>query len=242
MVFVLFAISLVCFAVGVGVQLMNVHRGSAGSIGIEIGGEGMGVSSEWNELFITQQLRQLRDQKPDLIPHFVESVKERFIVRQDDRTAQVRLGFLRSQLEQLKLAKEFQQTIDDIQLLGLEKAKRVKTLELETEELDNKQKNRSRFDELTALKERKRIELEIAQLDRQIEELKNSPKPQAQPSPEDLRIQKKAAQEARIAQLRREQKESVEAIPPDLEDQRRKVSNMYADVIERELENLRKIL
>ena len=77
---------------------------------------------------------------PPVIPHFVESVKERWIVRQDDRTAEVRLQFMKRQLEQLKLAKDCQQTIDDLQLLSLEKVKRIKSLELETHELDLKKK------------------------------------------------------------------------------------------------------
>ncbi|HEY4491141.1 MAG TPA: hypothetical protein VI958_04030, partial [Acidobacteriota bacterium] len=54
------------------------------------------VLNEWNETAITAQLRQLRNEKPALIPHFVESITERLIIRQDDRTAQTRLAFLRT--------------------------------------------------------------------------------------------------------------------------------------------------
>src|SRR5262245_10665299 len=57
---------------------------------------------EWSEQSITSQLRQLRDHKPALIPHFIDSVVERFVVRQDDKTAATRLTFMRSQIEQLK--------------------------------------------------------------------------------------------------------------------------------------------
>src|SRR5690242_8348837 len=59
------------------------------------------LPAQWDEPAITRQLQQLRDQRPAVIPHFVQSVKERWILRQDDRTAEVRLRFLKTQIEQL---------------------------------------------------------------------------------------------------------------------------------------------
>src|SRR5437016_5898905 len=46
------------------------------------------IPANWNEFEITNELRQLRDDRPSLIPHYVNSVLERFVTRQDDRTAQ----------------------------------------------------------------------------------------------------------------------------------------------------------
>lgn len=200
------------------------------------------VPNQWNELDITRQLEQLRQQPPAIVNHYVESIKQRFILRQDDKTALTRLKFLQTQVEQLKLAKEFQQLRDDLEVLVLEKEKRIKTLQLENEELDGKRRVRSQLEEMQSLREQKKIELEIAQLDQQIAGIKYPPKPDQRSSPEQERAQKKAACEAKIATLRKEQKEAVEAIPPELEDQRRKVSSMYADAIDREMDNLRKIL
>ena len=89
-----------------------------------------------------------------MIPHYIESVKERFIMRQHDRTAETRIQFLKRQIEQLKLAKEFQQTVDDLEMLALEKQKRIKLLQLETEEIDGKRESSSGLIKLNALKER----------------------------------------------------------------------------------------
>lgn len=197
------------------------------------------LPSVWDEVAITRQLQQLRQDRPGMLGHFVESLKERFVLRQDDHTAEVRLGFLKRQIEQLKLTKDMQQAIIDINLLIPETAKRAKALEVDTHELELKKRALTRQEQIAA----KKAELEIAELEQKIQALRNPPKPDPTPeTPQQERLRKKAAQEAKIANLREEQQDAVDAIPVELPDQRTKVSNMYADAIEREIEALRKIL
>ncbi len=195
---------------------------------------------QWDEASITAQLRQLRDERPALIPHFVESLKERLILRQDDRTAEVRLNFLRTQIAQLKLAKDFQQTLDDLSLLSLEKAKRVKTLELETHELDLKRRQLTRKEELEALKDQKKLELEIAQFDKQIEEIKTPP-PKREPelTPEQKRAEEKRKCDARIAELKAQKQEALKLAD---EDERLMRVNAIDNALEREWERWSKLL
>ena len=197
------------------------------------------LPADWDEASITRQLGQLRDQKPAVVAHFIDSVKERWILRQDDRTAAIRLTFLKTQVEQLKLAKEFQQVRDDIDLLLLEKAKRIKTLELEMEEIDSKKRSRSQLDELSAMKERKKIELEIAQLDQQILSVKTSAKNSPDLSPEEKRAQDKKACEDRIAALKTEKQNALK-----IDDEAERVLRVNAidDAIQREYERWAKLI
>ena len=195
--------------------------------------------TEWNEPAITRQLQQLRETKPSAIPHYIDSVKERWILRQDDRTAEIRLQFLKRQIEQLKLAKDFQQTMDDLQMLALEKQKRIKTLQLETEELDGKRESSSELTKLNTLRERKKMELEIAQLDQQIAGLKNPPLQEAKPNPEQQRANERAACEARIQNLKAEKQKALK-----LEDETERIlkSNAIDDALQREMERWAKLL
>jgi len=197
------------------------------------------IPTQWDELAITRQLQQLREQRPSLIPHYIDSVKERWIVRQDDRTAQKRLQFLKTQIEQLKLAKEFQQTVDDLQLLSLEKTKRIKTIELETEEIDVKKRVLNQKEKLEALREQRKLELEIAQLDEQIQGIKTSSKPEAKLTPEEQRAKDRQACEARMADLKAQKQGALKLQD---EDERMLRVNAIDAALEREYERWAKLL
>jgi hypothetical protein len=190
------------------------------------------LPTEWNEAAITRQLHQLRDQKPSMIPHYVESVKERFIVRQDDRTAQVRLRFMQHQIEQLKLAKEYQQLKVDLEILAYEREKRVKVLQLETAQIDSDRENLGELGQLRALKERKKIELELAQLDQQIEGIKNTSKTELRLSPEQERTKRHAQSESRLNKLKEEKQKAIKI---DDEQERILKVNAIDDEIQREM-------
>jgi hypothetical protein len=195
--------------------------------------------TDWNEVSITRQLQQLRGQKPSLVVHFVDSMKERFIVRQDDRTAQVRLQFLRNQIEQLKLNKDFQQLLDDLELLSLEREKRVKTLELENQELDVKKRSLNQKEKLESLREQRKMELEIAQLEQQIQAVKISQVAEPKLSAEERRDKEKEACEARIQSLKQEKQKALK-----IEDEAERVQRVNAidDAIQREMERWAKLL
>jgi hypothetical protein len=245
-------LALACFAIGMSVSLNKTAARQSGHSdralqpysGPQTPQEivmlpNITLPAQWDELAITRQLRQLREQRPALIPHFIDSVKERWVLRQDDRTASIRLQFLKIQIEQLKLAKEFQQVRDDLDLLILEKAKRIKTLELDLEELDSKKRTRGPLDELAAMKERKKMELEIAQLDKQITDLKTPLKSEPQLTPEQQRAKDKAACEARIATLKQEKQVALK-----IEDEAERVLRVNAldDAIQREYERWSRLL
>lgn len=197
------------------------------------------LPAQWDEVAITRQLQQLRDQRPALIPHFVESVKERWVLRQDDRTAEMRLRFLKTQIEQLKLVQQFQQTVNDIELLLLEKTKRIKALQLETEELEIRRRGLTQKERLESLRDQKKMELEIAQIQREIENLKSPSKPEAQLTPEQQRAKDKAACEAKIASLKQEKQSALK-----ISDEAERVLRVNAidDALQREMERWARLL
>lgn len=237
-------LAIICFLIGTFVSISNARPAGQRQTGaiLPYANPGdvkeMAMSSDnllpaqWDEASISRELTRLGAQKPSLIPHYIESVKERWILRQDDRTAELRLQFLKRQIEHLKLAKEFQQTVDDIDLLRLEKTKRTKTLELETEDLDTKRKTRSQIDELAAIRERKKLELEIAQLDDQIGKIKSGPATEAKLSPEEERAKRHAASEARLSKLKQEKQK---ALAVQEEQERVLKVNAIDDEIQREM-------
>lgn len=245
-------LAVVCFAIGLAIRLagtddqgvsMNLQGGTlkdANSLGGTMSGNPL--PENWNEARITTDLRQLRDDRPSLIPHYVSSVLERFVTKQDDRTAQVRIQFVRSQFEQLKLAKDFQQTMNDLEILSYEKAKRIKTLQLETEELDSKLESRGELDRLASLKKRKEMELEIAKLDQQIADVKNPPKTVPMKTAQQDRAEKRVFWEAEIARLIQAQRMAMEAIPEDEQDSRIRTGNMYENATENARQQLSKYL
>ncbi len=196
----------------------------------------------WDENAIAGQLGNLRHESPGAITHFIDSIKQRFILNQNDKTAVRRIQFLQKQFELLKLVKSCAEVSVDLEALSKERQIRLKKLDIEARDLDIQLSGDDPLKKLALQRDQLKIQLEIAQIDRQIHELKNPPKPESKPTPDQERAQRKAGIETRIANLRKEQSEAVEAIPETLPEQRRKVSNMYADAIEREMENLRKVL
>ncbi len=187
----------------------------------------------WDERALTSQLTQLRDRRPALLPHFVQSIMERMIIGQDDRTAQVRLRYLHTQIEQLKLAKEFQQALADLKLQSSETFLRVRKLQLEVQKVDVE------FETVDALKhkktelELKKLDLEIAQIEDQIGRLKRPPRAEPELSPEQKRAQQKKNCEKRIAQLKAEKQEALKI--GDEQERLRKVNAIDA-ALEREYE------
>lgn len=66
----------------------------------------------WDEALITDQIRQLHKTLPDVIPHLINSLVQRFILQQDTKTSRKRLKFLRRQINKLDLTNEMLSDLD----------------------------------------------------------------------------------------------------------------------------------
>lgn len=169
---------------------------------------------DWDEAAISRQLDGLRGQSPAVISHYIESVKQRMVINQNDKTAAARARFLKTKLEELKLIKEGRQVIVDLEALALEREKRLKTLELEVQEIDNRKQHLSARQQLEAMREQKKLELEIAQLNKQIKDLDSPAKAEPQLTPQQQREQRHQASEARLQKLKAMKQEALQLQEP----------------------------
>jgi len=198
------------------------------------------LPAQWDETAIARQLDAFRGQSPALVSHYIESVKTRWVTNQNDKTAAVRGRFLKTKLEELKLFKEGQQLMVDLEALVLEREKRLKTLQLENAQLDATMRTRSDREQMVALKERKQLELDIAKLDKEIRELNApAPSPEQQISPEQKRAKDREACEARLADLKTQKQKAL--LIQD-EDERLLRVNAIDAALEREYERWAKLL
>jgi|GEM_PF-5236427 len=196
-----------------------------------------GVPQRWDEQLISEQLSVLRNRQPAL-EHYVSSIMDRFVLRQSDQTARVRSAFLRTRLDQLKLAKDLHMALDDLTLHQGERDIRQRNLEIQRQELEHKQEHQQELDRLKHEREKLQINLEITRLSRQIEEEK---KPAAAAtSPQQERAKNRAYWEGEITRLRMEKVEKARAT--EASEDRVRTENMYDDAISRAEEQLRRYL
>ena len=95
------------------------------------------VPTVWDEDLISGQLAAIKS-RPQLVAHYVSTLKQRFILTTEDHTAQIRTRFLRSHLEHLELGKQYQTLLNDLKAMEAEQENRLLRLELERRELQAK--------------------------------------------------------------------------------------------------------
>jgi len=198
------------------------------------------IPQNWDPADIGIQVRRLQ---PDssLVKIFVDSVVNRFIVGQDSQTAKVRIEFLKSKLEELKLSKELQASLDDLAF---------RSLNLEIQQLElNKKKSGLQMETARQLEilelERKRdtlkLKLEIAGLEKQIIEVNApvlAPAKAAERSPEEIKREKKQQIERDIEGYEKESREirSNSLLPEDTKRRRENIISKKLEALYEELE------
>jgi hypothetical protein len=206
------------------------------------------LPADWNDDLITQQIHSLH-QRPPVLSHFIHSVIGRFIIGQNDKTAQKRTELILSAVRQLKATKGLQIAIDDLQIHQLEREIRFIEKEMEKASAIDRLKKQKELEALRRRKEQLELEVEIARLEkekRDYEERSQSEKVQPKPSREELRERKKA-------EIKRKEKEMAEAIfeitkgvafddlTPDDQERVVRIQNYYNDPIARLDEELASI-
>jgi len=187
------------------------------------------VADTWDIQAIDVDLRSLRGQR-DPLTHYVESVIDRHIMRQDEKTAAVRIGLLKKKVEELQLGKQYLEAIDDLQLHALERE--IKRLKLEIEQQSLRDQH-ERQRELQSLQH----QLQIAQLKKQIWELEHPAQQPRESSVEERRQQAAAKLQAEVntaqaalADLRNERTAKLND-PALSEPDRRRIMNQYEPLI-----------
>jgi vacuolar-type H+-ATPase subunit I/STV1 len=241
-VFLIFGV--VCLLIGIG---RSMHASNARSVSPshqqEQGEFSVARRTEdlqiWDEDSVARHLAELRGQSPAVVAHYLDSVKTRWVLNQNDKTAAMRARFLKTKVEELNLFKQGQQIMVDLEALALEREKRLKTLQLENAQLDETIRTRSEREKLVALKEQRQLELDIARIEAEISALKNPP-PEARPSPEQQRRLKRVEIEDKLAELDR--LEAAACTKARDEEERLRLQNMYADRREELREQLARYL
>ena len=200
------------------------------------------IPAAWDERAIGRQLTAIQG-KPALVKYYIEVLRQRFILKHEDRIAQDRTRFLRTNIEHLELGKRYQGLIHDLSAMEAEQENRLLRLTLEQHELRGKSDELETLGKLRLQREQLAIEVEIEQLKAQ-KAAAGKPVPEAKPeprlSPEQQRRLKRVEIEERIQQLDREEEGAVRNARGQ-EDAVR-IQNMYAHKREDLREQLSKYL
>ncbi len=139
------------------------------------------VPPKWDEGLIAMQFRNLAH-RPAMLGVFVSSVRDRFILNQDEKTSAIRIRYLRTKLEELKVGKELQREIDDLEFRETDLEIRRLEQELKKSDLAHQVKIRAELRGAEHKRDILRVKLEQEQIGKEIRDLKKRPNPP--PSPE----------------------------------------------------------
>jgi hypothetical protein len=174
------------------------------------------MPEKWNPEEIETQARTIRGDQ-SMVTAFVRSFVNRFVLGQDTRTAETRIEFLKTKFEELKLSKGIQELFDE---LGLREGN------LENQRLAQK-------------RDTLRIEVEIAELEKQKNEIRNPPKKEQPQPPKQTRPPEEIREENREKIMKdirdyERRKREIQADTTLSEDSRRRQDN----IIEKRIEQL----
>jgi hypothetical protein len=160
---------------------------------------------QWDSQVITQQITALQ-RRPSVLAHYINSVMNRFITGQDDKTAQKRTDLIITATKQLEANLDLQIALDNLQIHFLDRQIKIIKKEIELTSAKDLVANQKRLDSLEQRKKELEIEVVIAKLEQE----KNSytqPKPSepTKPTREDLRKRKQE-------EIDRKHRESAEDI------------------------------
>jgi hypothetical protein len=205
------------------------------------------LPSTWDDQHITQRILAL-EHRPPVLAHFINSLKGRFIIGQNDKTAQKRTQLILSVTKQLHATKELRIALDDLQLHELERDIRFKKTELERRSIEDRLAKQQELEDLHRRKERLELEVQIAKLE---QEKRGFNEPQSngdkrKPTRDELR-------EAKRSDIRRTESERDEAtlevtkgvpidqLSEDDRDRVMRIENFYNDKRVRLEEELAKL-
>ena len=170
--------------------------------------------------------------------HFVESFKKRRHMKIEGKTAKVAIPVLRILAQQAKLALEYQSSLMALSLGETEREVRLAELNLRKIEVAAQRRQYEQTADARTNKERLALQLEIATLERQIQEQRQPLPPKL--SPAQQRLLKKNEIEEDLQRLRADEARALRQAVT--EPEKRRVQNMYATRRDRLMEQLEKFL
>jgi hypothetical protein len=185
------------------------------------------IPQSWDTHAIGLQVHKIKGDST-LVKTFVDSIVDRYVLGQDNKTAKVRIEFLKTKLEELTLSKELQASLDELQFRHV--SNEITTLELENKKssLQMEAEEAKEIAELKRQRDALKIKLEIAEMKKKMVELETPPeaKPKVR-SPEEARKEKQEQLDRHI----KECEKHIQELKTDTslsEESRRKRENILS--------------
>lgn len=214
-----------------GVSMQKAQRAKEGTEEGEVL-----LPPRWDEQLIEMQFRNLAH-RPSMLAAFVNGVKDRFVHNQDDKTAIVRIKYLRSKVEELKLLKELQHEYDDLSFREADLDIRRLEQKLKQADLADRVQTRAELREAEHKRDLLRVNLETEQIKKQIRDLKPPSVKETGTSTRTALIQEQRDRMQRLKEARAYARETVKD-PDELKRQ----ENLYDDQIAQCEEKLSSLL
>jgi hypothetical protein len=157
----------------------------------------------WDEKEIALELNKLQT-RPSLLVHYVESVRQRFIERQDVKTAAVRIAFLEKQVSLLRLANEYTDLKNELSLKAKKFNNEAARVDLENQSIRLGFKDENTERRIQELENEARLieqELKLTKLKKELDALSNPPQPERKLSNQEIREEKRQNIKSRIQKL-----------------------------------------
>jgi Ca2+/Na+ antiporter len=193
---------------------------------LEISSTKNNMLQNWNENEISRELIKLQG-KPSMLVHYVESIRQRFVERQDVKTSAVRIAFLEKQVNLLRLGNEYEALKNELALRRRGFENEVLKINLENQNLRMGFADEAAEREIRELEnERRRIEqeLEVAKLRKELDAINNPPVPTQALSKAEKDAQTMKELEEKIARVT-EKIEKIEKYSVLSEDERQRQVN-----------------
>ena len=131
--------------------------------------QGIVLPPSWDKESISIVFRDLQN-RPGVLSVFTQGLVERFVAGQDDKTAKVRIEYLKTKLEELKITKELQSELDDLLFRQADLDVRRLQKEIQRGDLEHRRQTQ---DELRAAEHKRdilKVKAETAAYEKQIRE------------------------------------------------------------------------
>ncbi len=156
------------------------------------------------------QRRVPTPQGQSLFSYYINAFRERIRTRIDGRSARVAIPVLRTQTEQLKLAHEYQTTLNNMRLAELERDAKAAELLQKRTDFEIQRNQQQALQTLRLQKEKLSIQTEMARLKKEMADLKRKPQ-EATLTAVQQRMMKRAEIEEKLQRLRADETRAMNA-------------------------------
>ena len=128
----------------------------------------------WNAELIGLQVASLHD-RPEALRFFTQSLVKRFVIGQAEKTARTRIEYLRTILAEVKLGKELQAELDDLELREIDLDIRRLQKEIEKGDLEHRRRMQHELHAAEHKRDLLKVKADSAKYEKEIRDTKERP-------------------------------------------------------------------